>query len=158
MASAIALAWLKASDVLSQGDLPPGTWVLAADTICESEGRMLGKPGDAEHARRMLELLLDREHRTVTGVCLVQAGGRPSEGRRLWAEVARVAMRRPSGALLQAHLDGGAWQGKAGGYSLDEVRQAGWSVSCIGDPEVVLGLPVSSVLRAIGHPPDGAPA
>ena len=156
--AATALAWLKARDVLTQGDLPAGTWVLAADTICELDGRLLGKPRDRGHAGRMLEMLFDREHRTVTGVCLVRVGEVRPPTRRLWAEAAEVAMDRPSEALVRSHLDSGAWQGKAGGYSLDEVRRAGWSIRCDGDPQVVLGLPVESVLRELAHAERGGTA
>src|SRR2546423_10036037 len=42
--------------------------VLGADTIVVAEGSMLGKPRDAEDARRMFRLLSGRWHEVVTGV------------------------------------------------------------------------------------------
>lgn len=97
----------------------------------------------------MIESLLDRDHRTVTGVCLLEVGAACFPARRLWAESATVTMGRPSSAALREHLGSDAWQGKAGGYSLDEVSRSGWPVACLGDPEVVLGLPTRSILQAI---------
>ena len=47
-----------------------GNPVLAADTIVEIDGEVLGKPVDAADARRMLGLLSGRTHHVHTGVAL----------------------------------------------------------------------------------------
>jgi septum formation protein len=52
----------------------PGDFVLGADTIVVVGNQILGKPGDADDAARMLRMLSGREHQVITGVCL--AGGR----------------------------------------------------------------------------------
>ena len=57
-----------------------GNPVLAADTIVEIDGEVLGKPVDAADARRMLGLLSGRTHHVHTGVAL-------RVGERLDAEV-----------------------------------------------------------------------
>src|SRR5262245_35753643 len=46
--------------------------LLAADTVAECDGFILGKPRDEAHARAMLAQLSGREHRVLTGVCLWQ--------------------------------------------------------------------------------------
>ena len=46
------------------------TIVLAADTVAECDGFILGKPRDEADARAMLTQLSGREHRVLTGVCL----------------------------------------------------------------------------------------
>src|SRR5450631_2148191 len=53
----------------------PGDFVLGADTIVVVDGRILGKPGDAVDAARMLRGLSGREHQVVTGVCLAGNNG-----------------------------------------------------------------------------------
>ncbi|HLX75708.1 MAG TPA: Maf family protein, partial [Terriglobales bacterium] len=67
----------------------PGEWVLAADTVVFVGGEILGKPADAPDpaadAARMLRLLSGREHRVITGVCLLDsrwsvASGQESRG------------------------------------------------------------------------------
>lgn len=144
--SALALAWAKAVAANRRVDAGIGEAILAADTICEVEGRLLGKPRDAAEAGRMIRSLAEREHRTVTAVCLLE----PSiPRRRLWAEVARVRIGAIRDRELDDYLVSEAWRGKAGGYSFDERLSAGWPISCDGDPEVVLGLPTASVARRV---------
>jgi predicted house-cleaning NTP pyrophosphatase (Maf/HAM1 superfamily) len=49
---------------------PNSTVILAADTVAECDGFILGKPRDEIDAREMLKQLSGREHRVLTGVCL----------------------------------------------------------------------------------------
>lgn len=49
-------------------------WVLAADTLVFLDGQPLGKPKDANDARRMLCALSGRTHEVLTGMCLLNAG------------------------------------------------------------------------------------
>lgn len=51
-----------------------GETVLAADTTVVVDGIILGKPSDAEDARRMLRALSGRTHEVMTGVCVARAG------------------------------------------------------------------------------------
>jgi len=45
--------------------------VVGADTVVVIDGQILGKPRDAEDARRMLGLLQDRWHQVLTGLAIV---------------------------------------------------------------------------------------
>jgi len=45
--------------------------VITADTIVAQEGRVLNKPGDAAHAREMLNHLSGKKHQVYTGVCIL---------------------------------------------------------------------------------------
>ena len=54
-------------------ELRPGEVLITADTIVWVEGQELGKPVDADDARRMLHLLSDRTHQVSTAVCLRSA-------------------------------------------------------------------------------------
>src|SRR5207248_3075554 len=51
----------------------PEEWILAADTIVVVGDDVLGKPADSNDASRMLRLLSGREHKVITGVCLLGA-------------------------------------------------------------------------------------
>lgn len=48
----------------------PEEVLITADTVVAVEGRVLGKPHDAEEAKAMLRLLSGREHVVITGVTL----------------------------------------------------------------------------------------
>lgn len=61
------LAEEKARAVIRQARGRP---VLAADTVVVVEGVVLGKPADAEEAKRMLRMLSGRAHEVMTGVTL----------------------------------------------------------------------------------------
>lgn len=52
--------------LIGEGDL-----VITADTVVIVGDEVLGKPKDAEDARRMLQLISGRTHQVITGVCLL---------------------------------------------------------------------------------------
>ena len=45
--------------------------VITADTVVVVDNEVLGKPVDANDARRMLHLISGRKHQVVTGVCIL---------------------------------------------------------------------------------------
>jgi septum formation protein len=135
----MALAYFKARwghEHLGPADT--GT-ILGADTVCVHGGRILGQPRDAAHARAILGALRDAAHVTITGVCLLERADR-----RRWMLVDRAAVR--VGPIpdddLDAYVASGQWRGKAGGYNLEERIEAGWPITCDGDPATVMGLPL----------------
>lgn len=140
-----ARAWFKGLGVhrnlLEQEDADSSARgiLLAADTMCELGGKVLGKPGNRSEAKQMLTTLIGASHRTITGVALLD---RDSMSRSIWCDVADVSMGSVENHLLEEYLDSLEWQGKSGGYNLDDRVAAGWPVSCEGDPSTVMGLPI----------------
>ena len=64
------LAMLKGADVAAQtGD----AIVISADTIVWQNGKILGKPKDAENAKEMLKMLSGNVHEVYTGVCVTDS-------------------------------------------------------------------------------------
>ena len=61
------LAWRKAAAVAPK--VPDGV-VIAADTVGWLNGRVIGKPDDEAHARRIIKSLSGTTHELWTGVCL----------------------------------------------------------------------------------------
>ena len=55
----------------------PDAVVIAADTIVVHQDTVLGKPRDADHARRMLAALSGKRHRVVTAVAIATRKGSP---------------------------------------------------------------------------------
>ena len=104
--------------------------------------QLLGKPEDADHARRMLSGLSGSTHTVVTGVALVA----PANGIETVDHViSTVTMRTLSPAEIAAYVAGGQWSGKAGGYGIQDDDPF---VTCMNGPvSNVVGLPVERVLE-----------
>jgi septum formation protein len=119
----IRLARLKAVKV---GKKHKTRWVLAADTVVVVDGRILGKPRDRREAEEMLEMLSAREHRVVTGYCLLQmSSGKSRQGR----VVSRVRFKDLSLDEIRWYLDSGEPFGKAGAYAIQGKAAFMWWAS-----------------------------
>lgn len=139
----IAMAYLKARAAIDA--LPPDArkttdLVLGADTACELDGRIIGKPASAADAANTLRAMRGRTQRVVTGVALV-CPAHPRTRRLLVADVAQVTFGALDGQAVDAYTATGQWQGKAGGYNLSERLADGWPIVVSGDPSTVVGLP-----------------
>ena len=142
----MSLAYFKARRVVEllhrrrapEDPAPSGT-VLAADTVCVHEGRILGQPADAADARRMLLIMRDDVHQTITGVCLLPVEGGP---RLMFVDEAEVRVGHVTDEQIEIYVQSGDWRGKAGAYNLAERIAAGWPIQCRGDPATVMGLPM----------------
>lgn len=136
-----ARALLASSDVV----------VLGADTACVMDGVLIGTPGTAEEAAKMVRAFANREHEVVTGVALlrVERSGVEEGSRVLFADRALVRMGHLSESELEKYIASGAWQGKAGGYNIAERMQAGWDISFVGDQTSIMGLPMRRLAGAL---------
>ena len=153
-AGALRLARAKARAVarrLGTGD----ALVLAADTIVALEDpsgsgsmRLLGKPADAEEARTMLQLLSRSRHAVVTGVAVLRTrDGALEEGfERTW-----VTMRAITAEEVEAYVRSGEWEGKAGGYAIQETADRFVTGLEEGGLENVVGLPVALALDLLAR-------
>ncbi len=138
----VRLARLKAVKV---GEKHKTRWVLAADTIVVIDGRILGKPTNRRQAEGMLEMLSDREHRVITGYCLLQTySGKSRQGR----VVSRVRFKKLSPDEVRWYLDTGEPFDKAGAYAIQ--GKAAFMVKEVqGSYTNVVGLPLCEILEAL---------
>lgn len=108
-AEAVARLWPPANATA------PHPMIIAADTTVALDGAILGKPADADEARRMLLALRGRAHDVHTGVCLVDA----AVGREVAAVHSTVVMMRDySAAEIDAYVATGDPLDKAGAYAI----------------------------------------
>lgn len=89
--------------------------VLGADTIVHLDGRIMGKPRDAEEAREYLRFLSGKTHQVTTGMALIDAASGREE---LAAETTRVRVHSLSDTDIQAYLESGESFDKAGAYAI----------------------------------------
>ena len=123
----------------------PADWVLAADTIVEQGGVLLGKPADAGDAARMLARLAGREHRVATGFALVRPGGAVHSAELV---LTRVRFRRLDARAIERYVASREGDDKAGAYAVQGLG-AGLIERIDGSFTNVIGLPLVEVGRAL---------
>lgn len=117
--------------------------VIGADTVVAVDGEILGKPKDADDARRMLTLLSGREHYVYTGVC-ISTGSRNAS----FCEGTRVSFFSLSDHDIDGYIRTGEPFDKAGAYGIQGIGAL--LVSGItGDYYNVMGLPVGRLYREL---------
>jgi len=140
------LALRKAADVVGRlaPDLtgPSVAWiVVACDTVAECGGEILGKPADRPHAAAMLRRLRGSVHRVYSGLCLWPSAHLPGDGMPLLrGAVSELEMDAFDDEELTRYLDTGLWQGKAGGFGLQDRPE--WIRLRAGSASNVVGLPM----------------
>lgn len=90
--------------------------IIGADTLVEVDGEIIGKPKNREDARRIINTLLGREHRVITGVAVVDEQGEVKVDK----VESFVSFRKVSRDEVEEYLETNVWKGKAGGYSICE--------------------------------------
>jgi septum formation protein len=139
---AMHLATLKARHIATQH---PARVILAADTVVAVGSRLLGKPVDRADAESMIRALSNSVHLVTTGVCVIDATARESAG----ALVSHITMRQLTEPEIAAHLASDNWQGKAGGYGLQDNDP--FITRCEGSPTNVVGLPMELAVPMLGR-------
>ena len=120
--------------------------LLGADTLIQTDSRILGKPAGPESARRMLQILSGRQHEVITGVCLAAPAADP-QAPLIWADaaaVSQVLFHGLSSDKIRSYIRSGEWEGKAGAYAIQGM--AGEFVAYLnGEFDNVVGLPVQLI-------------
>jgi septum formation protein len=134
------LALAKAQDAATRhaNDL-----ILAADTTVVIDKQILGKPIDADEARRMLQALQGRWHQVLTGVALVT-----NESSQVAHEVTGVRFAAMSEAEIDWYAASGEPLDKAGAYAI-QGQGARFIKEIKGDYFNVMGLPVRLVYELV---------
>jgi septum formation protein len=144
----LALRHALGKAVQAADDGPPV--LIAADTIVQIDGELLGKPRDADEAAAMLRKLSGREHRVYTGFAVVDRATKVGES---GVESTTVRFATLSDEDIAAYVATGDPLDKAGAYGIQ--GRAGMLVSSIaGDFYTVMGLPLARVgaaLRELGY-------
>ncbi len=136
------LAMLKGADVAAK---TKNALVISADTIVWLDGKMLGKPKDAEDAKYMLKMLSGNVHEVYTGVCVTHSGSGKSVSE---YEMTKVYFRKLSGGEIERYIATGEPLDKAGAYGIQ-------GKGCLlvekieGDYLNVVGLPAVSLAKIL---------
>jgi septum formation protein len=136
--------------LVAQLGLPPRP-VLAADTVVILDGEILGKPTDADEARRFLRRLSGRAHEVRTAIALALPASTPAQVLHA-TSISTVTFRPLSDDEIERYVASGDPFDKAGGYGIQS--QAGSFVAHLsGSYTGVMGLPLAEttlLLRQAG--------
>jgi septum formation protein len=143
------LASAKATAVARRiGGAHPDAVLIGCDSMLHIGGELVGKPRDADTARRRWEAMAGGTGELVTGHAVLRlAGGeidRVAEGH----AVTTVRFAAPSDAELEAYLATREPLAVAGAFTLDGL--GGWFVEGVdGDPSNVIGISLPLVRRLL---------
>lgn len=114
---ALRLAQGKAQEVAQQNK---NTFVLAADTVVACGRRVLPKAENEQQARKCLKLLSGRRHHVYGGICVITDQGKTIT--RLCDTIVKFKPLTPQ--EIDAYIQSGEWEGKAGGYAIQGLAAA----------------------------------
>lgn len=115
------------------------TVILAADTVVECFGEILGKPRDREDARRMMTMISGFGHSAHTGICLLRNGESAVS-----SETTYVTFDDMTPDEIEAYISTPEPYDKAGAYAIQGLASV-YIAGITGDYFNVMGLPVHAV-------------
>lgn len=108
--------------------------VVAADTLIGYQDEQIGKPKNRSHAEEILSHLSNRNFEVWTGTCIITNKGE------LFSQCDRAVLKMCDWhqEKLNAYLDNGIWQNRAGAFSIHEKDCPAQIIE--GDLDVVRGI------------------
>jgi septum formation protein len=130
-------------------DRHPNRVILAADTIVVCDGRIIGKPIDRDDAKTIIRKLAGRTHEVVSGVCVVRVAGFSESDLFVKSVISTVAIIAMPEDALERYVESDRWQGKAGGYGIQDDGSIATIVE--GCRTNVIGLPMTTTRELLGR-------
>ena len=143
-ALACRLALAKATAIATTR---PDAWVLGADTDVSINGQILGKPSDAEDAKRLLRMIQGRSHQVWGGFALVCKSLGISHVESLCTIVEMAPMDE---ATICWYVGTGEPLDKAGAYGAQGIG-AQFITAVTGSFTNVVGLPIRQVMSVLSR-------
>lgn len=119
----------------------PTSLILAADTVIDFEGKIIGKPSSTEQAFKVLKSFSGKTHRCTSAVCLAKF-----DFIEIRTEQSLITFKNLKDSEITNYIERVNPCDKAGGYGIQEL---GWSLikSIEGSFDNVMGLPLAKVLE-----------
>ena len=136
------LALAKAKNVARKH---PDRLVVGADTVVDSDGQVIGKPADAEHAEQITKKLFSAPHKVITGVAIVRLR---DDTELVRYDTTTVYPKKLTPEQIAEHIRSGSWQDKAGAYAIKEAGDE-FIERIDGSLTNVMGLPTELLERLL---------
>ena len=134
---------LKAKEMLVNEE--KGTVVIAADTIVELNGKIVGKAQNETEAFQMLKNLVNSSHNLITGIAITEIGDVKVV---IDYDITVVTILDFSDDDIRDYIRIGEWKGRAGAYSSRD-RASLFIKEIQGSPSNVIGLPMQKIFQIL---------
>jgi septum formation protein len=134
---------LKAKGMLYNEE--KGTVVIAADTIVELNGEIIGKAQNETEAFKMLRKLASHSHNLITGIAITKIG----DAKVITDyDITVVTFLNLSDNDIREYIRVEEWKGRAGAYSSRD-RASLFIKEIQGSPSNVIGLPMQKIFEIL---------
>ena len=127
-----------------RSSMGPDELLITADTIVYLQGEVMGKPHDADDARRMLRALAGQVHQVITGVTIITANDMEN-----FAVTSQVKFSDLSDDEINYYVDRYLPLDKAGAYGIQEWIGLVAVEELRGSYFNVVGLPIQRLYQAL---------
>jgi len=134
---------LKAKEML--GNNEKGTVVIAADTIVELNGEIIGKAQNEAEAFKMLKSLVNSSHNLISGIAITEIGNKKVI---VDYDITVVTILDLSDDDIWEYIRIGEWKGRTGAYSSRD-RASLFIKEIQGSPSNVIGLPMQKIFEIL---------
>ena len=134
---------LKAKELLSRDEI--GAIIIAADTIVERDGKIIGKAQNDIMAFQILKSLANRSHNLITGIALTRVDDPKII---VDYDITVVTFLDLSDDDIRNYLKSEEWKGRAGAYSIMD-RASLFIEEIRGSPSNVIGLPMQKIYKIL---------
>lgn len=115
--------------------------IIAADTIVEFDGEIIGKANNEQQAFQMLKKLGSKTHQLMTGIAITETS---SSKIHIDHESTKVKFKNLSDEEIWNYIKSGEWKGRAGAYSIRD-KASLFIESIEGSSSNVIGLPMHKI-------------
>jgi len=134
---------LKAKELLRSEEI--GTIIIAADTIVELNGKIIGKAQNEIEAFQILKSLANRSHNLITGIAITSLYDTKLV---IDYDITVVTFLDLSDDDIRNYLKCEEWKGRAGAYSIRD-RASLFIKEIHGSPSNVIGLPMQMIFEIL---------
>ncbi len=134
---------LKAKELLKNTNIE--AIIIAADTIVEFKGKIIGKAKNKAQAFQILKSLIKRSHNLITGVAITDLNDPKIV---VDYDFTIVTLLDISDNEIRNYINTEEWKGRAGAYSIRD-RASLFIKEIRGSPSNVIGLPMQKIFEIL---------
>jgi len=134
---------LKAKNLLKNKNIE--VIIIAADTIVEFKGKIIGKAKNKAQAFQILKSLINRSHNLITGVAITELSNPKIV---VDYDCTIVTFLDISDNEIRNYINTEEWKGRAGAYSIRD-RASLFIKEIRGSPSNVIGLPLEKIFEIL---------